>query len=120
MNTKRNLIRVFIPTMRELYKQLTPHGHKPFTNIFKLIPYMNIDSNSVYQSKLNVSEILNCNHTNISRTLNRLASYSFMCGGKMEKVIVLEFSNSMVKMVINPLLFFAGKDYESIRTTYFK
>lgn len=119
-HTKGNLIRVFIPTMRELYKKLTTHEHKIFSNIFKLIPYMNRDTNSVYQSKSDVSEILNYNHNNISRTLKRLASYSFACNGGEEKVIILESSGSIVKIIINPLLFFAGKYYEAIRTTYFK
>lgn len=120
MNTKGNLIRVFIPTMRELYKKLTPHEHKIFSNIFKLIPYMNRDTNSVYQSKSDISEILNYNHNNISRTLNRLASYSFICDRNEEKVIILESSGSITKIIINPLLFFAGKYYEAIRTIYFK
>lgn len=132
----RHFSRVYVDTVRELYRQVNGRQHKTLSHLFRLLPFCDFEYNTV-SSRPNTDEALATTLTKeeIARLLNLdLKAYEKLETSLMSLKVTLlgdeyyimgsvTFGRGREKKrfyVINPLIYNSGNDFESLRSIWTK
>jgi len=122
-----DVTRMYVNTIRLLYKQFEVKSHKQLGYLFKLVPYINIDYNILCINpmetelkkikKINLGDLCELLHYNKENS-NRL--YEILCNintGTNKHIISFVSNNKdkrEYKMFINPNVFYAGSKWNKV------
>lgn len=122
-NSKDSYTKVFIDSVRSLYKGTKPTNHKQLYYFFKLLPYINKQYNVITKDvdedemcnicplkPMDICSILGVDRTQHKRILKML--YSFTIGG--EYVISNHRVNDNEVFAINPRLYYKGDNIDKL------
>ncbi|MBE6845447.1 MAG: hypothetical protein E7508_07030 [Ruminococcus sp.] len=122
-------VKVYIRYIRELYRATPQNKHVHLGYVFKMIPYINLEHNIVCHNPLEKNfkkvipmtvgefcEAIDYDVSNASRLLRSFEEITFnadgyqyhFCGYKWR------YKKTDMKIFVNPLIFFAGNDYNKV------
>lgn len=123
--------KIYINTVRALYKVTHPRKHKQLGYIFKLLPYINLEYNifctDAFEQELNqikplsmtdFCKLINCDIGQASRLQKDLKSLTFDYQGNQERLLsyVDDGNNTphSKKIFVNPHIIYNGSDYKRV------
>lgn len=121
-NKRSSKVRVFVDGVRSLYMNTNHRSHKQLYYLFKLLPYVDLQSNLIafkdeFENAIplnsnDIAKILNVNINNPSKNMKMLKS--FIVG---KKYAICEHSVGDKKAYsVNPRLYYMGNDISELRS----
>ncbi len=128
INSKYDYTRIYIDIVRHLYENTTPSKHKILSNVYRIIPFVNIKYNVVCYNQLekeakkieairliDMCRILDYSVNNITKFKKDLLSIKLKNGENVLGMFTTEKDINEYKIVINPLVYFAGEDIRDVK-----
>lgn len=128
--THSSFLRIYIDTVRNLYRTTPINKHRYLGYVYLMLPYMNIEHNilcwnpeekqldSVLPlSVLDFCHIINYNDNQSARLCREYSKITFMVNGKLERFCSFVYDGSNPKMAaiyINPHIIYSGNDYKHV------
>lgn len=127
----KHLQKVYIKTVRELYRQTSTHKHKQLGYIFQLLQYVNLEFNILcvdpFQDRLEDIEpltvqqlcwLIGYNTTQAKRLTNDLKSLKYCYHGRSEYLLAYvdngEAAHDSKRIFVNPHIVYNGSDYRRV------
>ena len=132
----RNFSRVYIETVRELYKQVTGRQHKTLSHLFRLLPYCDYEYNTISMkpntdealdttlTKEDIAHLLGVDYDSYKKIETSLMNLKVTLKGDTYYVLgSVTFGRGRDKKhfyVVNPLIYNSGSSFEDLHSIWTK
>lgn len=123
----KNITRLYINGVREIYNKSLPKSHKQLSYIFKVLPFVNIHYNIICKNPLEYNmdkiipmtisefcQIIHYDKKNIKRLIN-IFSNCYNIKNEYILSFVLNQDLENAKMFINPYIYYAGNEWDKVK-----